>query len=194
MHLDEARDSLPGSPDEYGNLPTEQQTSLLIEQLFNKQMNHPHFIWFDRLIHTLNRIGPLNCELLRTIKIKGAFGVETSWTSPTLCDLLPIYTKILSRACNIQKIILELSEKRGEELHNLGLDPDEDIQDRIDTRIDNAIMTLVEGLPDLQQLQLGDYDIPKDGDGIPIYDAPGKKPKIDEWGHSNSDCGRASGG
>ena len=47
--------------------------------------------------------------------------------------------------------------------------------------IGRTIQMLAEGIPRLQQLRLGDQDIPRTEDGRPAYNAPSKKPQNDGW-------------
>jgi hypothetical protein len=176
--LDEEPERIPGIPDEHGNLPTKQQISRAIEQIFDRNLRHPRFIWYDPLIHFLTKIGRYNAALLKCIKIKGVFRTSQS-NIIGFCEVFPIYTLVLKQACTkLRKITLHMGSERQFLGHNL-----EGETGKADEKlIDDTMKALVEGLPDLQQLVLGDYEIPRSYDGQPIWDAPSLKPTVDKWG------------
>jgi hypothetical protein len=169
---------IPGIPDQDGNLPTEEQISLAINQIFDRSLRHPRFIWYDPLIHFLTKIGRDNAALLKRIKVKGIFRT-TEANELGFCEIFPIYTLVLNQACtNLRKITLHLGSEKQFLWQNLQGETgktDEEL-------IDDTMKALIEGLPDLQQLVLGDYEIPCTDDGQPVWDAPSLKPSVDEWG------------
>jgi hypothetical protein len=46
---------------------------------------------------------------------------------------------------------------------------------------EQAMKLLVEGLAGLQQLVLGDYEVPQTDDDKPVWECPPLEPLVDEW-------------
>jgi hypothetical protein len=161
--LNDEPDCIPGLPriDQDGNrqFPSDSEISDAIQKLFTRTIHHPHFIWHDHLTHFLTRIGPTNAKLLRKIKFNGIFktgGLANQFGMLGFLELLPIYTTILNHACpNLKKLTLHL----GTEGQYVNPRFDGDTAKTDEELIEDVIKTLVEGLPGLQRLVFGDYEV-----------------------------------
>lgn len=133
-----------------------------IEMMFCWKCPQPQFFEYDPLIRFMRLIGPRNSSFLRDIKILGRFKTAVDPNrvlkfhapSHTLEELLPVYTDIIGEVCtNIQK--LTIHELLQVSHHPRFWKPTLDMSD--EDRIDGIVKRVVEGLPKLQELQLGDY-------------------------------------
>jgi hypothetical protein len=119
--------------------------------------------------------------LLRKIKFNGIFktgGLANQFGMLGFLELLPIYTTILNHACpNLKKLTLHL----GTEGQYVNFRFDGDTAKTDEELIGDVMKTLVEGLPGLQRLVLGDYEVSRDVDGEPIWNVVSLTPVEDEW-------------
>ncbi|KAN0093777.1 hypothetical protein V8E51_016961 [Hyaloscypha variabilis] len=169
---------IPGIAQLGGNLQTSEQVEEAIEQIFDRKLRHPPFIWFDPLIHFLTMIGKRNAGLLKSIKLKGVF-------RPFFRDylgfreLFPIYSLVLNQACaNLRKIALELGSERSFAWSKI----DHESGQTNEEFKNDAMKLLIQGLPNLTELVLGGYEIRTTNDGEPIWDIPYLEPSYDRWG------------
>ncbi|KAN0093776.1 hypothetical protein V8E51_016960 [Hyaloscypha variabilis] len=183
-----AAENIPGFPHPDGDPQTVEQLPRCLEQLLDRQVHHNRFIWYDHFLHFLTRIGPFNTSKLKNVKFRGVFKTLNEDGYPrgsSVCflNLLPIYTVVLDKVCtDLRKVTLELGEEGTSlipppfwsDLNILFEGPPTNKE-----VIGRTIQMLAEGIPRLQQLRLGDQDIPRTEDGRPAYNAPSKKPQND---------------
>jgi hypothetical protein len=126
----------------------------------------------------------LNISPLKNIKTRGEFPTSASIVCGplSLCTILPINTPSIGRAyTNLRKITLDKVECDQGQSREGSQSPHRDNKKLAAEEINNTILKLIEGIPGLRQLQLGDYEIPFTDDGRPAYDASDQKPEVDEW-------------
>jgi len=115
--FDNEPENIPGFPHPGGDPQTVEQLSRCLEQLFDRQVHHNRFIWYDHFLHFLTRIGPFNASKLKNVKFRGVFKTLNEDGYPrgsSVCflNLLPIYTVVLDKVCtDLRKVTLELGEE-----------------------------------------------------------------------------------
>ncbi|KAG4433847.1 hypothetical protein IFR05_010665 [Cadophora sp. M221] len=170
---------IPGLTREAGMDQTEHQISLAIQYIFDKSRLQPKYVQEYPFMLFFNKISPTNAAHLNKIIIKGYFKVPelANIKEPIgLARILPIYATILSRVCpNLRALTLHMGTdtrprsmcgERYRYEHQLDGELDElERFDRIDNSItqtddemiDDAVKHLIQSLPSLAELKLGNY-------------------------------------
>lgn len=167
----------------HGHTISGNQTSMTIQRIFNPSYFFPRdfresckIVRWDPLFHFFNRIGIKNASRLTRIKLEGEF--QSYMPEPDMedylqdskyldfPDFLRCYITIINGiGCNIRSLTLHASNLDSEILR------DEDSMRRQD-RINEAVKMLVERLPTLNNLQLGQYRFDE------------RPHEVDQWGES----------
>ncbi|KAE8445534.1 hypothetical protein EG329_013297 [Mollisiaceae sp. DMI_Dod_QoI] len=162
---------VPGLPQRYGGPHTKQEVQDAINAIFDheKKEDQP-FIARDLLSQFFLQIGRKNASLITSVMLLGRFrrinNEYIGWAR-----ILPIESTILKNVCHhLKKLTIQQVEGKLQEWE--WLPPDRSgITD--EERVDQAIGKLVENLPSLEELQLGQY-----------LRKPVKPTIMQEWGKS----------
>lgn len=177
------RSCVPGLPNDNEKPMTEHRLSTTMRGMFDKKRYQPTYMFEDALMHFFNIVGPINASMVTKVKIEGHYKVtEGAWDGlPTgLPRLLPMYTIILKRVCtNLRSLALHMGtdtrpvymgpgtvERRPIDnwdevkFYNNDLEHEEPFDQSTgsqDEKIDAMVKRVVEALPSLLELKLGDY-------------------------------------
>jgi hypothetical protein len=181
--FDLSRVHIPGLPDQYGRIRGREQLLESLQRMFDMDAFQPSLMWENPFTNFLRRIGPYNASLLTRIKFEGHFKVGRTGTFETdprplgFAQLLPVYQTILYNICgNLQELTLHTGGDKNRHYFRQINSDNPDIKGPPNTtneqKVYNAVRLLVQGLPGLKKLQLGDYESLED-------------PEVDvEWGTS----------
>ena len=184
--LHEMPHRIPGLPNADGRPPTSRQINKSIDKIFDTACFHPKFIKYDPMIDFLRRIGKKNAGPLQRIKLEGTFKTYDGGTTddfsprPGFAKILSIDTLILGRVCTgLRELTLNIRTGKdiGERGYSVGYWDDEgdvEASEKHDMeRIDGIVRNVVDGLPTLRKLRLGEYKVEMRVEGA-----------TDEWGKS----------
>ncbi|KAI9647632.1 hypothetical protein NHQ30_004017 [Ciborinia camelliae] len=173
---------IPGLISDNGVAISNGQLRGAIEKLFCWKCRHPKFFCKDPLIRFMRIIGPRNSSFLRDIKIDGYFRVSYHPVDDQdnkhvgFRELLPIYTAILRGVCtDFRKLTIHNKDEQPHYKNSFWDVSFGDPQlESAEDLVDEIVRGVVEGLPTLRELQLGDY-----------IKVPGREYKYaDTWGKS----------
>ncbi|CAD6457618.1 9893aa67-6449-43eb-a47d-3da6a4df96a7 [Sclerotinia trifoliorum] len=161
-HLRRNSLDIPGLSGEGGMPQTTGQTRNAIENMFDRYHSHAEFIITNPLTRFFLEIGRSNASNITNVVLHGHFHSRRNKYREMLSfeQILPIQTVILSDVCKkLNKVTLH-DDDRGRD-HHPYFNERRSIEKKraIDFSeiIDGAVQKLVEGLPMMQELQLGDY-------------------------------------
>jgi hypothetical protein len=145
-----------------------------IDRLLRTDIYQPADIRCDPLRLFLGEIGRRHASFITKIKIEGHFQTFTSWkTGLKVLDfalVLPVYTEILREVCqNIQTLTLHTGHKwaafvdtvHGKAAHTLYPHSHENWNQMDEERVYETVRRVVERLPMLKHLRLGDFKTPR---------------------------------
>ncbi|CAG8974880.1 hypothetical protein HYALB_00000495, partial [Hymenoscyphus albidus] len=151
--LTELASYLPGIPRE-GAAISENQVSVAFQKLFapQKQLGlngkGEEILHWDSLLNVFRKIGIRNASMLTRLKLEGHFQEQEEQDVRSrldFSDMLRCYLTVMKRVgCNIRSLTLHTRDAIAE---------DEDAA----KRAEDSVAMLVDGLPTLQKLQLGQY-------------------------------------
>ncbi|KAK6609616.1 hypothetical protein H4I96_03547 [Botrytis cinerea] len=153
---------VPGFP-LFEESPSKATISTAVEKLFDLECYQPAFVAKDPFIRFMAYIGRKNASLLRDIKFVGEF-IDILPTHKRNLHLgfgaiLPTYTLIIAEVCpRLRKLTLHQYLYASSHYRDLEKD--------VETGYDFGMMDIIIGklvfdLPNLRQLQLGDYSKPQ---------------------------------
>ena len=177
------RSCVPAVPNDNGRPRTDQRLSTTMRNMFDKKRYQPTYTFEDSLMHFFNIIGPINASMVTKVKIEGHYKVtEAAWDGlPTgLSRILPVYSIILKRVCsNLRSLTIHMgtdtrpvymgpgtvehgrNDNRDEvKFYVADLEHEEPFDQSTgsqDEKIDAMVKRVVEDLPSLLELKLGDY-------------------------------------
>jgi hypothetical protein len=157
--------------------------------MFEQDGYKPIFLFRDPLVRFFNKISRHNAALLTNVTLQGHFlrgradQDGNAWEGAAIgfARLLPIYTCILKEVCpNLRKLTVHTG--KGHEQYEYTL-WDDDLAKQspfsYEEKVDRAIQKVVQGLPGLQELQLGKYSaVPENPEECEGCGMKGR----DEWG------------
>lgn len=178
---------LPVLFDESLSVINQRALTAAVEYIFDtsNENYYPQYLWRDPVTRFFRTIGKVNAARLRKVEIQGLFKKYSENPDDKrplgLARLLPLYTKIFSRACcSIRTITIDMTNDDDVLYMDGGLRPgagtvEVEYFDHFpgtesmteEEKIDVAIRKLVEGLPNLEHLQLGAFRKSTDEDEDP---------------------------
>ncbi|KAJ8070909.1 hypothetical protein OCU04_001268 [Sclerotinia nivalis] len=166
--------------------PIPSNNSILALQTLNRELE----VRRGHHVQVLSLRPPSNASNITNVVLQGHFHPRRNktWEMLSFEQILPIQTVILNDVCKkLNKVTLH-DDDRGRNRH-----PDIDVKRSIEKKraidgsdiIDRAVQKLVEGLPMMQELQLGDYHYVPDLCGYDVG-VPGSRIDVatqpdDEW-------------
>ncbi|PVH77441.1 hypothetical protein DL98DRAFT_364239, partial [Cadophora sp. DSE1049] len=173
--FERAPHQIPGLPRDDGTI-NQRNTDRALTHIFDKNARHQPFMSRDPLVKFFRQIGPENACAITKVIIEGFFRTAEEnercrYQRPIgFGRILPIHATILKNVCpNFRK--LTLHQGHNNSLWDDDLDGAMGLTD--EERVDRTVGQLVNMLPSLQELQLGNYHFVPNGETI-----------VEQWGRS----------